>query len=213
VSNYSTRDYEQAVPAVILLANATGRRRHHELVLAAQRRGMTGVLFIAHLAAVLLAALALWSMRYEFSGKAATRLDWSVPPALAVLAALVLLIVSPGKRFELWAAAIAGGLLVGATAGAMLKVNQDHGRRLIRVPPAWDGMSAAALLLLLAVVRFVSSSLMGRQSSGFGVLAGAATFLAAYIAARFIVVRFYKAPRSIHLDMARGRDPGSTLVH
>ena len=46
---------------------------------------MTTVLFIAHLAAVLLAALALWSMRYELGGKAVTRLDCSIPPALAVL--------------------------------------------------------------------------------------------------------------------------------
>lgn len=174
---------------------------------------MTTVLFIAHLAAVLLAALALWSMRYELGGKAVTRLDCSIPPALAVLAAVVLLVVSPGKRPELWVIAIGGGLAAGAVAGAMLKVNQDHGRRLIRVPPAWDGMGAAAALLLLALVRFVSSSLIGRQSSGFGVLAGGATFLAAYIAARFIVVRFYKAPRSIHLDMTPGRDPHRTLAH
>jgi hypothetical protein len=174
---------------------------------------MTGVLFVAHLAAVLLAALALWSMRHEFTGKAATRLDWSIPSALAVAAAVVLLVVSPGKRFELWVAAIAGGLAVGAAAGAMLKVNQDHGRRLIRVPPAWDGAGAAVLLLLLALVRFVTSSLMGRQSGGFGVLAAGATFLAAYLAARFMVVRFYKAPRSIHLDMARGQDPRRTLAH
>jgi hypothetical protein len=174
---------------------------------------MTSVLFIAHLAAVLLAALALWSMRNERTGKAATRLDWTLPPALAVLAAALLLIVSPGKRPELWIAAIVVGLMVGAAAGALLKVNQDHGRQLIRVPPVWDGMGAAALLLVLALVRFVTSSLMGRQSGGFGVLAAAATFLAAYLAARFIVVRFYKAPRSIHLDMARGQDPRRTLVH
>src|SRR5262245_19967633 len=135
---------------------------------------MTSVLFIAHLAAVLLAAVALWSMRYELDGKAVTRLECTIPPALAVLAAAVLLAVSPGRRLELWAIAIAGGLAAGAIAGAMLKVNQDHGRRLIRMPPVWDGMGATALLLLLAVVRFVSSSLMGRQSSGFGVLAGAA---------------------------------------
>ena len=31
--------------------------------------------------------------------------------------------------------------------------------------------------------------------------------------ARYIVVRFYKAPRSIHLDMTRGRDPHRTLAH
>ncbi|SRR6266542_504472 len=174
---------------------------------------MTSVLFISHLAAVPVAALALWSMRNEFTGKAATRLDWSLPPALAALAALVLLIVSPGKRPELWIAAIVAGLAVGAAAGALLRVNQDHGRKLIRVPPVWDGVGAAALLLVLAVVRFVTSSLMGRQSGGFGVLAAGATFLAAYLAARFIVVRFYKAPRSIHLDMARGQDPRRTLVH
>jgi hypothetical protein len=170
-------------------------------------------LFIAHLAAVLLAALALWSMRYELGGKAATRLDCSIPPLLAVLAAVVLLAVSPGKRPELWVAAVAGGLAAGAAAGALLKVNQDHGHSLIRMPPTWDGMGATGLLLLLAVVRFVSSSLIGRQSSGFGVLAGGATFLAAYVAARFIVVRFYKAPRSIHIDMVRGRNPRRTLVH
>lgn len=176
-------------------------------------RSMTSVLFIAHLAAVLLAAVALWGMRLELTGKAATRIDWWFAPAFAVLAAAVLLIVSPGKRFELWAAAIAGGVLCGAIAGALLKVNQDHGRQLIRVAPVWDGAGAAALLLLLALVRFVSSSLIGRQSSGFGVLAGAATFLAAYIAARFVVMRFYKAPRSIHIDMARGQNPRRTLVH
>jgi hypothetical protein len=174
---------------------------------------MTSVLFIGHLAAVLLAAVALWSMRNELSGKAAGRLDWMLPPVLAVLAAVVLQLVSPGKRVELWVAAIAAGLALGAGAGAMLRVNQDHGRGLIRVPPVWDGMGAAALLLLLALVRFVTSSLMGRQSGGFGVLAAGATFLAAYLAARFIVVRFYKAPRSIHLDMARGQDPRRTLVH
>jgi hypothetical protein len=171
------------------------------------------ILFIAHLAAVLLAALALWSMRNEMGGKAATRLDWLLPAAFAVLVAVVLLVVSPGKRPELWLAAIVGGLVVGAGVGLILKVNQDHGRELIRVPPTWDGAGAAALLLLLALARFVSSSLMGRHSSGFGVLAGAATFLSAYIAARYVVVRFYKAPRSIHLDMTRGYDPHRTLVH
>lgn len=171
------------------------------------------VLFIAHVAAVLLAALALWSMRLEIGGKAATRLEWLLPAVFAVLCAVVLLVVSPGKRPELWLAAIVGGLLVGAGVGALLKVNQDHGRELIRVPPTWDGAAAAALLLVLALVRFVSSSLMGRHSSGFGVLAAAATILSAYIAARYVVVRFYKAPRSIHLDMTRGYDPHRTLVH
>src|SRR5262249_22313587 len=119
---------------------------------------MMSVLFVAHLAAVLLAALALWSMRNEIGGEAATRLAWLRPAVFAVLTAVVLLAVSPGKRPELWLAAIAGGLLLGAGMGAILKVNQDHGRELIRIPPSWDGAGAAALLLLLALVRFVSSS-------------------------------------------------------
>jgi hypothetical protein len=175
---------------------------------------MTSVLFAAHLAAVLLATLALWSMRHEPAGRAATRLDWLWPALLAGLAATVLLVVSPGKRLELWVAAIVGGLVLGAAGGAiLLKVNQDHGRRLIRVAPAWDGIAATSLLLLLAVIRFVSSSLMGRHSTGLGVLAAAAAFLAAYLAARFIVVLFHKAPRSIHIDMLRGENPRRTLVH
>ena len=171
------------------------------------------VLFISHLMAVLLAALALWTIRFEFGGKAATRLEWAAPAAFAVLTAVLLLVVSAGKRFELWAAVIIIGLAAGGVAGGLKKVNQDHGRQLIRIPPAWDGGAAAAALLLLALLRFVTSSLMGRQSSGFGVLAGVATSLAAYLAARYIVVRFYKAPKSIHLDMTHGRDPHRTLAH
>ena len=107
-------------------------------------------------------------MRHELEGKAATRLDYAIPPLLALLAAVVLLVVSPGKRFELWAAAIVGGLVVGAAAGAMQKVNQDHGR---------GGPASAAGC---GPVRELHPD--GTQSSGFGVLAGGATFLAAYVA-------------------------------
>jgi len=188
-------------------------RRHRWAPAKAVERRVANVLFLSYLAAVLLAGLALWTIRFEFGGKAATRLEWATPAAFAVLAAAVLLAVSTGKRVELWAAVIVVGLLVGAAAGALKKVNQDHGRQLLRIPPAWDGCAAAALLLLLALLRFVTSSLMGRQSSGFGVLAAGATFLAAYLAARYIVVRFYKAPKSIHLDMTHGRDPHRTLAH
>lgn len=174
---------------------------------------MKSAFLLAHLSAVVLAALALWSMRHEVSEKAASRLEWAVGPALAVIVAAILLIVSPGKRFELWAAAIVVGLGLGAGAGALLKVNQDFGRLVIRVARAWDGVGAAALLLLGAVARFVTSELMNRPSGKFGVLGAGAAFLASYLAARFIVVRFYKAPRAIHLDMAQGENPKRTLAH
>ena len=174
---------------------------------------MKSVFFLVHLSAVVLAALALWSMRHEAYEKAATRLEWALPAVLAVIVAAILLIVSPGKRFELWLAAIVIGLGLGAGAGALLKVNQDFGRLVIRVARSWDGLAAAALLLLAAVARFVTSELMDRPSGKFGVLGAGAAFLASYLAARYVVVRFYKAPRAIHLDMARGENPKRTLAH
>jgi len=170
------------------------------------------LLLLLNLATVALAALALWSIRHELTEKATTRLAWAATPALAILVAAVLLIVSPGKRFELWLGAIAGGLVLGAGAGLLLKVNQDFGLRLIRVPRTWDGAAAAAALLLLAVARLVTSNLMVRPSGRFGVLGAAAVFLAAYLAARYLVARFYKAPRSVHLDMILGKNPGRTLI-
>lgn len=168
---------------------------------------------LPHLAAILLAALALWSVRHEFTEKAVTRLELAVPPALAIVVAAILLTVSPGKRFELWVAAIVFGLGAGAGAGFILKINQDFGRQVVRVARAWDGVGAVALLAILAVARFVSSNLMDRPSGQFGVLGAAAAFLAAFLVARFLVIRFYKVPRSIHLDMVRGENPRRTLAH
>ena len=55
---------------------------------------MVNVLFLSYLAAVLLAGFALWTIRFEFGGKAATRLEWAAPAAFAVLTAVVLLAVS-----------------------------------------------------------------------------------------------------------------------
>ena len=111
------------------------------------------MLLISQLAAVVLAALALWSIRHELSEKPTTRIAWAVTPALAIVVAVTLLIVSPGKRYELWVAAIVIGLALGAIAGATLKINQDFGKRLIRVPRTWDGAGAAALLLLLSLIH------------------------------------------------------------
>jgi len=86
------------------------------------------------------------------------------------------------------------------------------GQQLLRVPRTWDGAGAAALLLVLTLARFVTSQLMVRESGKFGVLGAAAAFLAAYLAARYVVARLYKVPRAIHLDMIRGRNPHRTLI-
>lgn len=171
---------------------------------------MIGLFF--NLVAVLLAALALWSIRHEYNERATTRLAWAATPALAIVVAAILLIVSPGKRYELWVAAIALGLIIGALAGLLLKINRDYGQQLLRVARTWDGAGAAALLLLLTLARVVTSNLMNRESGRFGVLGAAAAFLAAYLATRYLVARFYKDPHAIHLDMMLGKNPKRTLV-
>ena len=165
------------------------------------------IFLVAHLAAIVLAALALWSMRHELSEKAASRFDWFLPPALAIVVAAILLIVSPGKRFELWAIAIVVGLAIGLGVGTILVAVKDFGLELVRITRSWDGTIAAVLLLLLALVRFVTSELMARPSGGYGVLGAAAAFLAAYLTGRVLTLLFYNAPRTVHLDMVRGEPP------
>lgn len=162
------------------------------------------ILLAAHLAAAFLAALALWSMRHELSETAANRFEWLLPPALAAATATLLLIVSPGKRFELWVIAIAVGLAGGLGAGMLPTAIKDFSLELVRIKRTWDGTMAAGLLLLLALVRLVTTELMGRRSGGYGVLGAAAAFLAAYLAGRVITLLFHNAPRTIHLDMIRG---------
>lgn len=157
-----------------------------------------------HLAAVVLAAFALWSMRHEFTERATTRFNWALPVVLALGAAAVLLIASPGKRPELWVLCIGGGFAVGLGGGMAPRTIKDFSRHLVLVHRTWDGIGAAALLLLLALARFVTSDLMGRESHGFGVLGGAATFLAAYLAGRLTTLQLYTARKSIHLDMVEG---------
>jgi hypothetical protein len=120
-------------------------------------------------------------------------------------AAALLLLVSPGQRFQLWAVAIAIGLAIGLVVGMVLKAEKDFALNLVRVHRTWDGICFAGLLLALALTRFVTTDLMGRQSHGFGVLAAAATFVAAYLGGRVITLHLYTAPRSIHLDMFRGQ--------
>ena len=55
----------------------------------------------------------LRAMRHEVTEKAVTGLDWALPAALAVVVAALLLVVSFGKRLELWALCIGGGLVIG----------------------------------------------------------------------------------------------------
>ncbi len=166
---------------------------------------MKTVLFASHLAALVLAALALWSIRHEISERAGTRFDWVLAPAFAAMTGALLLIVSPGKRFELWAICIGAGLAIGAVVGMVLKGEKDFAQNLVRMHRTWDGVGAAALLLFLALTRFVTTDLMGRPSGGFGVLGAAAAFLATYLVGRAVTFHLYTAPQSIHLDMERGQ--------
>jgi hypothetical protein len=144
-------------------------------------------------------------MRHGLCETAATRLVWMLPPAFAVVTATVLLIMSPGKRFELWAIAIAAGFVIGSAAGTPPRALKDSSLELVRIKCTWDGTIAAGLLLSLALARFVTIEVMARPSGGYGVLGAAAAFLASYLTGRVITLLFYNAPRTIHLDMIRGQ--------
>jgi hypothetical protein len=159
---------------------------------------------LLHLVSVALALLAIWSMRHEITERASTRLEWALPVVFAVASAGVLLVVSPGKRIDLWALFIGGGLVVGSAAGMAQKAIKDFARNLVLVHRTWDGVGAATLLLLLALLRLVTTDLMHRPSHGFGVLGALAIMLASYLVGRLITLQFYTARKSIHLDMAHG---------
>jgi hypothetical protein len=119
--------------------------------------------------------------------------------------AAILLAVSPGKRIELWAVCIGVGLVGGLAAGMILKGEKDFAQHLVRVYRAWDGVGAAAGLLALALMRFVSSDLLHRQSGGYGVLGALAALIAAYLVGRVLTFQLYTAPRAIHYDMVPGQ--------
>lgn len=146
-------------------------------------------------------------MRHELTEKPGNRFDWALGPAAAAIAATILLVVSPGKRLELWTVSILAGLAVGIAAGGILKVDTDFERKLVRVRRTWDGVAASSLLLLLAIARVITSDVMTRTSGRFGVLGAAAVFLAAFLVGRILMLRYYTAPRAIHLDMTRGYKP------
>ena len=161
---------------------------------------MKSLLYL-HILVVVLAIVCFWKMRHELVERPVGGRGWAAPAILAILVAAALLIVSPGKRFELWVIAIALGLAIGTGAGMILKATKDYERNVVKVQRTIDGFGAAALLLLLAIARLVTSDLMTRQSGKFGVLGASASFLAAYLLTRAIAVWFYTAPRTIHLDM------------
>ena len=62
---------------------------------------------------------------------------------------------------------------------------------------------ALPILLLLSIARLITTDVMGRVSQGFGVLAGTAAFLAAFLVGRVVSLRYWTARKAIHLDMKR----------
>ncbi len=164
------------------------------------------LLLVAHLSAVLPAAVALWSMRHELSETARQSVRVAASSG-----------IRSGNR----------GGAADRVAGQAVRIVGDRDRPRLRdrtrrgnVADGHQGLFArvgahkahlgwhagrGTAPLAGADARFVSTELMGRQSGGYGVLGAAAAFLAAYLAGRVITLLFYNAPRTIHLDMVRGQ--------
>ena len=164
---------------------------------------MKSLTLVLHLLAIVTAAGCLWSMRHELTKRPTNRMGFAIPPLLAVVTALLLMGVSLGKRLDFWLLTVLAGFVVGIGAGMILKVDKDFERRLVRVWRTYDGVAAGGLLLLLAIARFATTDVMGRVSQGFGVLAGTAAFLAAFLVGRVVSLRYWTARKAIHLDMKR----------
>ena len=162
-------------------------------------------LIYLHLLVLVMAMICLWSLRHELVERPVSGLGFARPAVLAILVAAALLIVSPGKRVELWAIAIVLGLFLGLGMGVILGAVKDYERRVVKVQRTWDWLLGArrrcSCSLSLPGAPRVHRTGMTRQSSKFGILGASASFLAAYICGRAITIWFYTAPRTIHLDM------------
>ena len=164
---------------------------------------MKSLTLVLHLLAIVTSAGCLWSMRHELTKRPTNRMGFAIPPILAVVTALLLMGVSLGKRLDFWLITVLAGFVVGIGAGMILKVDKDFERRLVRVWRTYDGVVAGGLLLLLSIARLITTDVMGRVSQGFGVLAGTAAFLAAFLVGRVVSLRYWTARKAIHLDMKR----------
>ena len=72
----------------------------------------------------------VWSLRHELTKRPTGPMGFATPPILAMVTALLLVGVSPGKRVDFWVVTLLAGLVVGAGAGMILKVDKDFERRL-----------------------------------------------------------------------------------
>lgn len=110
---------------------------------------------------VLCAFGSAWTLVPQARGALVRPWALAVPPALASVVAVVLLAgvfnataLNDGE----WLAALVLGVIVGRARGWSLSANAVASRDTVRLRPAWDGMAAAALLVMTAIVDFISAA-------------------------------------------------------
>jgi hypothetical protein len=164
---------------------------------------------LSNVLTVTFAVICLWTIGSQSSGGVMKAWRLAVPPALALVVALVLLagvfdatIVHDGE----WIGGILLGAAIGRTRGWLATVEADPQWGLVRLPRAIDGLLAAFGLLVLSIADSVGAYLEDPVIEPPYVAAGAA-LCAGYLCFRALAM-FSRAVRAPHVRLYDADQPG-----
>lgn len=151
---------------------------------------MVSALSLSNGLTLLFAALCLWTMAAQSRGGMTTLGRVALPGGFSVLAALMLLagIVEATFLFDvLWLAAFVVGSAIGRIRGWALAVHSNKESGLVSLPATIDGLLAAAILVVLATIDFIASSI-GDVILEPGYIAAGSALCAGFLGYRVLVI-------------------------
>jgi len=147
-------------------------------------------LSLSNVLTVLVASGCLWTIAPQSCGRLVRVWRLAVPPCLAAMVALALLVevIHPrlASDMEWIEAAILGGI-IGRVRGRTVAFQVDESRTLVRQQSALDGLLAASGLVWLAAIDFASAARQAPVVPPEYVAAGAA-FCAGFICLRALAL-------------------------
>jgi hypothetical protein len=163
---------------------------------------MISPLSLSNVLTVLIAVTCLWTISNQSLGGVAKLWRLAVPPCLAIVDAMVLLagVFDATMTHDAeWLVAMLVGFVIGRTRGWTMTVQVDRTWSLVRLPPALDGLAAAAGLVVFALIDFMSAALEEAIVAPDHVAAGAA-LCAGYLGGRALAVAV-RARRAPHVEL------------
>jgi hypothetical protein len=159
---------------------------------------MIAPLSLCNVLTLFAALVCLWTMSPQASGGVWRLWRLAVPGAFAAIVSLMLLasvFVATWQRDTEWLIALLLGGLIGRTRGWTLSIEIDQTWGLVRLPRAIDGLAAAAGVVAMAALDFMSAAMEEILVEPQHVAAGAA-LCAGFLICRAlaIIVRSTRAP-------------------